>query len=65
MKLLDSLPYVKADAMVELQNEIGWTPYQMKHYESRLSRFLESYWYPRKHGFDKRRAYFSSEVLSG
>lgn len=65
VKLLDSQPYVKAAAMVELQNEIGWTPYQMKHYESRLSRFLESYWYPRKHGFDKRRAYFSSEVLSG
>lgn len=37
----------------------------MKHYESRFTKFFESYWTPKKHGYDKRRAYFSSEILTG
>lgn len=65
IKILDYVPYIKKDAINTLQTECGWTPYQMKHYESRFTKFFESYWTVEKHGFDKRRVYFSSEILSG
>ena len=65
IKLLDSVPYIKKDAIRELNEKFGWQPYPQKHYESRFTRFFESYWTPKKHGYDKRRAYLSSEVLTG
>lgn len=65
IKLLDSVPYIKKDAIRELNEKFGWQPYPQKHYESRFTRFFESYWTPKKHGDDKRRAYMSSEILTG
>lgn len=65
IKLLDSVPFIKKEAIRELNEKFGWQPYPQKHYESRFTRFYESYWTPKKFGFDKRRAYFSSEILTG
>ena len=65
LKLLDSYPYIKVDAIEELKTKYDWKPYKMKHYESRFTRFFESFWTPKKHGYDKRRAYLSSEILTG
>jgi N-acetyl sugar amidotransferase len=65
VKLLDSVSFIKKDAIKELNDLFGWQPYQQKHYESRFTRFFESYWTPKKHGYDKRRAYYSSEILTG
>ena len=65
IKLLDFYPFIKKDAIDELSSLFGWQPYQMKHYESRFTKFFESYWTPKKHGYDKRRVYFSSEILTG
>jgi N-acetyl sugar amidotransferase len=65
IKLLDSVPFIKKAAIRELNEKFDWQPYQQKHYESRFTRFYESYWTPKKFGYDKRRAYFSSEILSG
>lgn len=65
IKLLDYVPFIKKDAIAELNQRFGWTPYPQKHYESRFTRFYESYWTPRKFGYDKRRAYLSSEILTG
>lgn len=65
IKILDNYPYIKNEAINELKEKFDWTPYKMKHYESRFTRFYESYWTPKKHGFDKRRAYLSSEILTG
>ena len=65
IKLLDSVPFIKKEAIRELTEKFGWQPYPQKHYESRFTRFYESYWTPKKFGYDKRRAYLSSEVLSG
>lgn len=65
IKLLDSVPFIKKEAIRELNEKFGWQPYQQKHYESRFTRFYESYWTPKKFGYDKRRAYFSSEILTG
>lgn len=65
IKLLDSVHYIKRDAIRELNEKFGWQPYPQKHYESRFTRFFESFWTPKKFGFDKRRAYMSSEILTG
>ena len=65
IKLLDYVPYIKKDAIAELSEKFGWQPYPQKHYESRFTRFYESYWTPKKFGYDKRRAYLSSEILTG
>jgi N-acetyl sugar amidotransferase len=62
---LDFIPYVKADAIRELEERFGWQRYAHKHYESRCTRFIESYWMPEKFGFDTRRAHFSSLILTG
>lgn len=65
VKMLDYVPYIKKDAISELSGKFGWQPYPQKHYESRFTRFYESYWTPKKFGYDKRRAYLSSEILTG
>ncbi|MHB8270826.1 N-acetyl sugar amidotransferase [Bradyrhizobium sp.] len=65
IKMLDYVPYIKKDAIAELSEKFGWQPYPQKHYESRFTRFYESYWTPKKFGYDKRRAYLSSEILTG
>ena len=48
-----------------LVDRFGWQRYAHKHYESRFTRFYEGYWLPVKFGFDKRRAHFSSLILTG
>jgi N-acetyl sugar amidotransferase len=64
-KPLNFLPYVKKDAEKLLMDKFGWEPFQHKHHESRFTRFYEDFWLPRKFGFEKRRAHFSSLILTG
>lgn len=64
-KPLNSIPFIKEDAMNELVTKFGWQKYKHKHYESRFTRFYEGYWLPTKFGYDKRRAHFSSLILTG
>ncbi len=61
---LNYVPYVKADAMRFLQEEFGWQPYPQKHFESRFTQFYESYWLPKKFGYDTRRVQYSSLILT-
>ncbi|MCR5871127.1 N-acetyl sugar amidotransferase [Sphingomonas sp. J315] len=65
VKPLNHVPYHKEAAMQELVDRFGWQRYAHKHYESRFTRFYEGYWLPTKFGFDKRRAHFSSLILTG
>jgi len=62
---LNYVPYIKEDAMKLLIDKFGWQRYAHKHYESRFTRFYEGYWLPTKFGYDKRRAHFSSLILTG
>jgi N-acetyl sugar amidotransferase len=62
---LNLVPYVKAEAEAELGRLYGWQPFRHKHHESRFTRFYEDYWLPRRFGFEKRRAHFSSLILTG
>lgn len=62
---LNMIPFDKNDAIKTLKEEFGWKAYDNKHYENIYTRFYEGYWLPKKYGYDKRRCYFSSEILSG
>ncbi len=64
VKPLNYAPYVKEEAMDMLVERFGWQRYAHKHYESRFTRFYEGCWLPKKFGFDKRRAHFSSIILT-
>ena len=65
VKPLNLVPYIKKDAEAELERLFGWQKFQHKHHESRFTRFYEDYWMPRKFGFHKRRAHFSSLIMTG
>lgn len=65
VKPLDLIPYVKKNAELELEKMFGWKKFQHKHHESRFTRFFEDYWLPKKFGYDRRRAHFSSLILTG
>lgn len=58
------VPYIKEEVEKELQNKFGWEPFQHKHHESRFTRFYEDYWLLEKFGFQKRKAHFSSLILT-
>lgn len=62
---LNLVPYVKKDAEQELERRFGWQRFRHKHHESRFTRFYEDYWMPRKFGYQKRRAHFSSLIMTG
>jgi len=62
---LNLVYYVKKDAEDELESRFGWQRFQHKHHESRFTRFFEDYWLPRRFGYHKRRAHFSSLIMTG
>jgi N-acetyl sugar amidotransferase len=64
LRPLNYFPYIKEEAMQELNERFDWEPYPHKHYESRFTRFFEGFWLPRKFGYDKRRTHFSSLILT-
>lgn len=62
---LNLVPYVKKNAEDELERRFGWQRFKHKHHESRFTRFYEDYWLPRRFGYEKRRAHFSSLIMTG
>ncbi|MBM4231589.1 MAG: N-acetyl sugar amidotransferase [Gammaproteobacteria bacterium] len=65
LRPLNFLPYNKSTAIKVLEESYGWRYYGGKHYESRWTRFFQAYYLPYKFGYDKRKAHFSSLILSG
>jgi hypothetical protein len=64
-RLLDFVPYHKEEATQFLVDNFGYQRYAQKHFESRFTRFYESYWLPKKFGFDTRKVQYSSLILTG
>lgn len=64
-KPLNLVPFIKAEVEDLLETKFGWQRFQHKHHESRFTRFYEDYWLPQKFGYEKRRAHFSSLILTG
>lgn len=65
LRPLNYAPYIKHEAMSLLTERFGWQPYPQKHYESRFTRFYESYWLPKRFGYDVRKVQYSSLILTG
>jgi N-acetyl sugar amidotransferase len=68
MKIINPLNYInykKDDAIEIMKKDLGWQYYGGKHYESRFTKFFQSYYLPLKFNFDKRRAHLSSLIISG
>ncbi len=63
--LLNYVPYVKEDAMQLLIKNLDWKFYGGKHYESKYTRFIQSYYLYEKFSIDYRRATFSSQICLG
>ena len=61
---LNLVQFVKKDAEDELEQHFGWKRFQHKHHESRFTRFYEDYWMPLRFGYLKRRAHFSSLIMT-
>lgn len=64
LRLLDYIDYKKDQAEEELINFIDWTTYEEKHYESRFTKFYESFWLYERFGIDLRKIKFSNLILS-
>ena len=64
VKPLNYVPYIKKDVEKLLEERFGWQKFVHKHHESRFTRFYEDYWMPGKFGYEKRRAHFSSLILT-
>lgn len=62
---LNYMPYVKSDALAELERTIGYKPYPRKHGESLFTKLFQNYYLPKKFGYDKRRPHLSSLIVSG
>jgi len=62
---LNYMPYVKAEALMELEQTVGYKPYPRKHGESLFTKLFQNYYLPTKFGFDKRRPHLSSLIVSG
>lgn len=61
---LNFIDYRKNDVIELMKRELGWQYYGGKHYESRFTKFFQSYYLPQKFKFDKRRAHLSSLIVS-
>lgn len=62
---LNYMPYVKADAIREMEKKIGYKSYDRKHGESLFTKLFQNYYLPTKFGYDKRLPHLSSLVVSG
>ena len=64
LRPLDLMRYDKNKALTELENEYGFLRYPQKHFESRFTRFYESYWLYERFGYDTRKVQYSSLILT-
>lgn len=65
LRPLNFAPYIKVEARQLLIDRYGWQPYPQKHFESRFTRFYESYWLPERFGYDVRKVQYSSLIVTG
>lgn len=64
LRPLDLIEYQRDKAIAEMQEHVGFDYYGGKHYESVLTKFVQTYYLPKKFAVDKRRSHFSSLIIS-
>lgn len=68
MKIIYPLNYIEYNkelAIEKMRTELDWHYYGGKHFESRFTKFFQSYYLPVKFNIDKRRGHLSSMIISG
>lgn len=65
VRVLNYVDYRKDQAREILEREVDWQYYGGHHYEGIYTRFVYSYWMPRKFGIDKRKITHSALVRRG
>ena len=63
--LLNYISYTREIGESRLAELYGCEPFQHKHHESVFTRFYEDFWLPNRFGYEKRRAHFSSLIMTG
>jgi|TARA_B110000259_G_C14034431_1_gene408547 N-acetyl sugar amidotransferase len=63
-RLLDLMEYNKEEATQFLVDNYGFERYPQKHFESRFTKFYESYWLPERFGYDTRKVQYSSLIVT-
>lgn len=64
INILNYIDYSKSVALRELHDNFDWNYYGGKHFESRFTRFFQSYFTMKKYGYDKRTAHLSSLIVN-
>lgn len=62
---LNLVHFTKQEMIDTLVQEYGYEPYSQKHFEDELTKFLEGWWLPTRFGYDIRKAWLSSLVVTG
>ena len=62
---LNFVHFVKDDALKILKEKFDWRYYGGKHYESRYTKFIQSYYLYEKFGIDYRRAAMAIQICAG
>ena len=62
---LNWVEYTREKAWKELGEFCGFSYYGRKHLENELTAFIQTYWFPKKFGVDKRTSHLSSLIVSG
>ena len=62
---LNYIDYNRDRAFSELHDFCGFEYYGRKHLENILTAFIQTYWFPKKFGVDKRTSHLSSMIVSG
>ena len=60
VSFLENIEYRTEKAKSILERELGWRPYEGKHYESIYTKFFQGYILPTKFEIDKRKIYLST-----
>lgn len=64
LKPLNYIDYNKKRAIQELHDFSGFTYYEAKHLESKLTKIIQLIWFKEKFGVDKRTSHLSSLIVS-
>jgi len=65
LKILNYGDYKRLEAKRIVSEELGWSDYGGKHYESVFTEFYQGYYLPGKFGYDKRKAHLSGLINNG
>ena len=65
VSILNFVDYNKQKVKQLLKEELGWTDYGGKHYESAWTKFYQGYILPTKFKIDKRKAHLSDLIFGG